>query len=124
MSFRGYWPPLTIVCRKCSKPFESEWKQRRHCDDCKAANDKHLYERRLRHPISDSVRWAVFERDGGRCQICGVKLHPKIEWDTRYEQRIRAFQVDHKVPLSKGGTSHIDNLQAVCGPCNRSKGIK
>ena len=34
----------------------------------------------------------------------------------------RNFTVDHIVPSSHGGTSHIDNLQLLCGACNSSKG--
>ena len=34
----------------------------------------------------------------------------------------RHFEVDHVIPESKGGTGHIDNLQLLCGFCNRTKG--
>lgn len=36
----------------------------------------------------------------------------------------RVMEVDHKLPLSKGGTDHPDNLQLLCSHCNRSKGNK
>lgn len=32
--------------------------------------------------------------------------------------------VDHIVPIVRGGSSDISNLQALCAPCNRSKGRK
>ena len=32
------------------------------------------------------------------------------------------IHVDHVVPVAKGGTSDLGNLQAVCAPCNLRKG--
>ena len=40
----------------------------------------------------------------------------------RSEFPFRAFEVDHVIPQSRGGTDHIDNLQLLCGSCNRIKG--
>ena len=34
----------------------------------------------------------------------------------------RNFTIDHKIPVSKWGTDHIDNLQLLCGACNSLKG--
>lgn len=34
----------------------------------------------------------------------------------------RVMEVDHKLPKSRGGTDHPDNLQLLCAGCNRSKG--
>lgn len=34
------------------------------------------------------------------------------------------YHVDHIIPLSRGGTHHIDNLCISCPPCNLSKGAK
>ena len=34
----------------------------------------------------------------------------------------KLFEVDHIVPRSRGGTDHLDNLQLLCGHCNRVKG--
>ncbi len=34
------------------------------------------------------------------------------------------LEVDHIVPISKGGLTIEDNLQTLCWKCNRSKGAK
>ena len=63
--------------------------------------------RSQRQPISRDVRRAVFERDGGRCTECGSNFD---------------LQYDHMIPVALGGATTVDNLQLLCGPCNRLKG--
>ncbi len=36
----------------------------------------------------------------------------------------RNMTVDHKVPQSKGGDDHMNNLQLLCGACNSMKGTR
>jgi hypothetical protein len=50
----------------------------------------------------------VYERDGRVCAYCGDVDGP--------------HQIDHVLPLSRGGTNDLDNLQVACKPCNTSKG--
>ena len=40
--------------------------------------------------------------------------------DTHFPFKV--MEVDHKLPKSRGGTDHIENLQLLCSHCNRSKG--
>jgi 5-methylcytosine-specific restriction endonuclease McrA len=48
-------------------------------------------------------------RHGNKCLCCGKK-NVKLT-------------VDHVIPLSKGGTNYISNIQPLCGNCNSKKGI-
>lgn len=56
--------------------------------------------------ISEDVRLLVWQRDGGKCSKCGSR---------------NELQFDHIIPFSLGGSSTQDNLQILCGPCNRLK---
>jgi 5-methylcytosine-specific restriction endonuclease McrA len=60
-----------------------------------------------REAIPDSIKTAVWQRDGGRCVTCGSRSQ---------------LEFDHIIPVTKGGSSTARNLQLLCAPCNRSKG--
>jgi 5-methylcytosine-specific restriction endonuclease McrA len=53
----------------------------------------------------------LFEQQRGGCFYCGVSIG--IE-----------FEVDHYLPLSRGGTNEPSNIVLACRPCNRAKGSK
>lgn len=55
-------------------------------------------------------------RQGFRCALCGDVISSE---DYRH-----TAQVDHVVPVSKGGGDGIENLQAVHMHCNASKGAR
>ena len=52
----------------------------------------------------------LYGKQEGYCAGCGKHFEK------------RNLDVDHYVPKSKGGTDHRDNLQLLCGACNRMKG--
>ena len=55
---------------------------------------------------------ALLESQEYKCEYCGADL---LE---------TSYHLDHIVPVSKGGTSYIENITAACPPCNLSKGAK
>lgn len=62
----------------------------------------------------------VFERDGWRCQLCGIKT-PKAQ---RGKHKRNSPELDHIVPLSRGGEHSYKNTQCLCRACNMSKGAR
>lgn len=56
----------------------------------------------------------VFDRDGWKCQICGVST-PKSRRGTMHAN---APELDHITPLSKGGHHTKANTQCACRACN------
>lgn len=51
----------------------------------------------------------VYEKYGGCCAICGSLV------------RKNKMTINHKIPLSMGGTNEIKNLQLTCWSCNQAK---
>ena len=52
----------------------------------------------------------LYGQQAGNCRGCGEHFN------------IYNLEVDHLIAKSVGGTDHIDNLQLLCGHCNRVKG--
>jgi hypothetical protein len=69
-------------------------------------SDAPVGERNSRN-IPQDVKVAVAARDRGRCRQCGSA---------------QDLHFDHVIPWSKGGVNTINNIQLLCGPCNRRKG--
>jgi 5-methylcytosine-specific restriction endonuclease McrA len=71
------------------------------------------------------MRWSddqlndFYDRNDGRCHICGGK----ISWCNYGKPNSRgAWEVEHSVPRANGGTGHGNNLYAAHIRCNREKG--
>lgn len=62
-----------------------------------------------RKAISQGLRRTVYERDEYGCVSCGARKN---------------LSIDHKIPVSRGGTNDLDNLQTMCMPCNLKKGTE
>jgi hypothetical protein len=61
---------------------------------------------------------SIFERTSGICHICQGTLCRSNYG--KFGQR-GAWEVEHSVPRSLGGTDHLNNLFAACCSCNRKK---
>ena len=66
-----------------------------------------------RSQMTPKLRFEVMKRDGYRCRICGKSASEGAK-----------LEVDHIVPVSKGGKTVMSNLQTLCRECNRGKAAR
>lgn len=62
--------------------------------------------------LSKQSRFRIFTRDGFRCRYCGRSSEETT------------LEVDHIIPVAKGGTNDDANLITACIDCNRGKSDK
>ena len=65
--------------------------------------------------MTSKLREKIKVRDNYTCQSCRLSTN---------EEKNLLLEIDHVIPLSKGGITSEDNLQTLCWKCNRSKGSK
>ena len=65
--------------------------------------------------MTPKLREYIKERDNYTCKCCGnsISREPNL-----------LLEIDHIVPVSKGGLTEESNLQTLCWKCNRTKGAK
>lgn len=65
--------------------------------------------------MTSALREKIKQRDDYTCQNCGLST-------TREPNLL--LEIDHIIPVSKGGMTAEDNLQTLCWRCNRKKGAR
>lgn len=63
----------------------------------------------VRTPIPSHIMQAVWKRDMECCVTCGSTKN---------------LEFDHIIPVAKGGSNSINNIQLLCQQCNRTKSSK
>lgn len=119
-----------VTCKECGCVYCPLYgtKGNTWCQPCKAIGLKrikraHKALRRARKKGADCESvdpYKVFDRDKWKCQLCGVKT-PKSKRGTYADN---APELDHIIPLSKGGAHKYTNTQCTCRKCNGLKSDK
>ena len=68
-----------------------------------------------RNLMTKKLRESIKERDHFTCCLCGnsIEKEPNL-----------LLEIDHIIPVAKGGCTTPENLQTLCWRCNRSKGAR
>ena len=98
---------------KCSKDYKNK-RQRDRSKNPEYRVRKNKRERERDHGYRKHWRF-LCEAQEWRCAICGERL-PKQSPDQ--------IHVDHIIPVSRGGTDDLVNLQATHDSCNMAKGSR
>lgn len=113
-------------CSTCGTVLAPEYgdRRRKFCSsECNAKSDaakaiRKAAKMRRRCAVAEAVDpLSVFERDGWRCQLCGIKTPIRL----RGTYDCRAPELDHIVPISLGGEHSYRNTQCSCRKCNAAK---
>jgi len=144
--------PQTKTCSTCreSKPVESFYLRRNrqggrarqgNCKACSKAKHKRWRDENKKHLSNYSSQWYKDNQDARlvrgsrrRGMVSRAKgKFTKQQWQARLEyhghqcrycRRTGPMQIEHMIPLSRGGANFPSNLVPACKGCNTKKGTR
>lgn len=114
-----------LKCIECEAIFTPILGARNYCSyECSNRHTRRTHKARRRawekgRGLVDEINpYKIFIRDRWMCRACGCSAPREL----RGSYDPCAPELDHVVPLSKGGSHTMDNLQLLCRKCNGKKG--
>ncbi|MBA7588687.1 hypothetical protein ES708_30753 [subsurface metagenome] len=113
------------ICKECGNRFKVSLKKSNYQKFCSKECNGKASSRNLRHKrrlLIGSVHNKVYLKDliakyNYRCGICGEIINPDLKREDKF-----SLTIDHILPISKGGSHTLDNLQMAHLICNSYKG--
>jgi 5-methylcytosine-specific restriction endonuclease McrA len=99
-------------CARCGKSLAGKKSHAIYCSKTCNSMDHTLKHRSKTRVVAVARRNEIYLRDNKKCYICETLLGAKD------------FELDHLVPVARGGDNSPENLAVCCTFCNRSKGTK
>ena len=65
--------------------------------------------------MTNKLRQFIKKRDNFTCRFCGNSTHKEPNL---------LLEIDHIIPVAKGGLTEENNLQTLCWKCNRNNSDK
>ncbi len=99
-----------------SERYDFEWLCERHEKLAAIGHEATLNEYATgnqRKLMTRALRQKIMRRDNYTCQMCGKYMPDEV-----------GLQIDHIVPVSRGGKTIASNLRVLCNKCNAKKGSK
>jgi len=106
---------FAYVCKACKKPSEraqySKWLAKNPEKNRIKARNYEARKRGAEGKYTSTDIELLMKLQHGLCWWCGVSLDGK-------------YHIDHRNPISRGGSNNPSNLCLSCSTCNQSKGDK
>jgi len=117
---------LAARCKPCHREYALRWWATNGSDQCASRRTYHRT-----YYSENRLRWRVYKlrrRAAGGREISTATIAEIVSSQNGLCGGCRlplggSFHIDHRVPLSRGGTGDRSNLQAMHPRCNLSKGV-
>lgn len=138
---RRYYADMQAARSRAIKEATGEWPHRQYAEQQREYDTRRRAEQghwRVRYPetaaladarrrlLKEQARTAdafapivIHARDGWTCRLCLLPIDPQVAWPDRMSPSI-----DHIIPLSRGGSHSMSNVQSAHLGCNSRKADK